>query len=535
MAAQSLLLTLDQGTTSSRAALYSADGRRLLSRAAPLVNTYPADGWVEQDPEAIWRSQLAAMTALEQALSPEQRRAVAACGIANQRETTVLWRRADGAPLGPAIVWQDGRTAPLCQQWKRHGLEPLIRQRTGLLADPYFSASKIVWLLEQHGAGTRARAGELAFGTVDSWLLWRLSAGRRHATDRSNASRTLLMDLEACRWDGELCGALGVPEALLPELLPSAASFGTIAGGLPFAGVPITAVLGDQQAATLGQSCLRPGQAKCTYGTGAFLVINTGSSPCRSQHGLLSTYGWTDPAGADTYCLEGSLMNAGTVIQWLRDGLGLIERADQVNDLAAAAPARSGLMLVPAFTGWGTPHWDPLARGLLLGITRDTDAAQLARAGLEGIALAVANLVQLAEAALPDPLAELAADGGAAAADLLLQAQADATGLPVRRRADLESTGRGAALLAGVQAGVVNALAAWCQVPEEPPARCFTPAIPPAAGRQWLARWQEALGRSLAWHSPLPPAGAAEQQAPAPLAVHGCQARQSPSSEQPQP
>lgn len=501
MAGQALLLTLDQGTTSSRAALYAADGRRLLSRSAPLRNSYPADGWVEQDPAAIWQSQLAAMAALEQALTPEQRRAVAACGIANQRETTVLWRRADGAPVGPAIVWQDGRTMALCQRWKQQGLEPLIRGRTGLLADPYFSASKVVWLLEQHQAGAQARSGALAFGTVDSWLLWQLSGGRRHATDRSNASRTLLMDLEARRWDGDLCAALGVPEALLPELLPSAAGFGTIAADLPFAGVPITAVLGDQQAATLGQGCLEPGQAKCTYGTGAFLVINTGASPCRSEQGLLSTYGWTAPDGSHTYCLEGSLMNAGTVIQWLRDGLGLIARADQVNGLAAAAPARSGLMLVPAFTGWGTPHWDPLARGLLLGITRDTDAAQLARTGLEGIALAVANLVQLAAAALPDPLAELAADGGAAAADLLLQAQADATGLPVRRRADLESTGRGAALLAGVQAGVVPSLTAWRQVPDEPPPRCFTPAISAAEGRQWLERWQEALRRSLAWHT----------------------------------
>ena len=497
MARPPLLLTLDQGTTSSRAALYAADGRRLCSCSVPLPARYPADGWVEQDPLALWQSQLQAMAELERAISPEQRRAVVACGITNQRETTVLWRRRDGSPLGPAIVWQDRRTADRCAVWKARGLEPLIRQRTGLLIDPYFSASKILWLLEQQPA----EASALACGTVDSWLLWQLTAGRRHATDRSNASRTLLMDLAARRWDAELCTALEVPEALLPELLPSAAGFGAIATDLPFAGVPITAVLGDQQAATLGQSCLTPGQAKCTYGTGAFLVINAGASPCHSPDGLLSTYGWTDPAGNDTYCLEGSLMNAGTVVQWLRDGLGLIERADQVNALAAAAPARSGLMLVPAFTGWGTPHWDPLARGLLLGITRDTDAAQLARAGLEGMALAVANLVQLAQQALPAPLTALAADGGAAAADLLLQAQADATGLPVWRRADLESTGRGVALLAGVQAGVVPSLASWQQVPQEPPARCFLPAISPDEGRRWLERWQEALRRSLAWHS----------------------------------
>ncbi len=497
-----LLLALDQGTTSSRAAIIDSSGRRLHSCSALLANHYPADGWVEQDGMAIWHSQREAMAALERAISPEQRRAVAACGIANQRETTLLWRRSGGEPIGPAIVWQDGRTAPICAQWKRQGLEPLLRQRTGLLADPYFSASKIVWQLREHGAAAAAAAGELAFGTVDSWLLWQLTAGRRHASERSNASRTLLMDLESGRWDGQLCEALGVPQALLPELLPSAADFGTIAAGLPFAGVPITAMLGDQQAATLGQNCLAVGEAKCTYGTGAFLVINTGREIRRSSQGLLSTYGWPDSDGRATYCLEGSLMNAGTVVQWLRDGLGVIEQADEVNALASRAAARSGLMLVPAFTGWGTPHWDPLARGLLIGITRDTDAAQLARASLEGIALAVATLVQLASEAMAEPLAQLATDGGAAAADLLLQAQADATGLVVRRRADLQSTGRGVALLAARQGGVVADLAAWRQVPGEQPARQFQPQLDTLERERWLGRWQEALRRSLAWHSP---------------------------------
>jgi glycerol kinase len=511
---QPLLLTLDQGTTSSRAAIVDGSGRRLHSCTAPLASRYPADGWVEQDGGAIWQSQLQAMTSLERALSPDQRRAVAACGIANQRETTLLWRRAGGEPIGPAIVWQDGRTAAICAGWKRQGLEPLLRQRTGLLADPYFSASKIVWQLHEHGAEAAAAAGELAFGTVDSWLLWQLTGGRRHASERSNASRTLLMDLESAHWDGLLCEALGVPEALLPELLPSAADFGTIAAGLPFAGVPITAMLGDQQAATLGQSCLEVGEAKCTYGTGAFLVINTGREIRRSSQGLLSTYGWPDSDGRATYCLEGSLMNAGTVIQWLRDGLGVIDQADQVNGLASRAPARSGLMLVPAFTGWGTPHWDPLARGLLIGITRDTDAAQLARASLEGIALAVATLVQLASEAMGAPLAQLAADGGAAAADLLLQAQADATGLVVRRRADLESTCRGVALLAARQAGVVADLGAWRQVPGEQPASQFQPQVSAAERERWLGRWQEALRRSLAWHSPASvPGGAGDAPA----------------------
>ena len=495
-----LLLCLDQGTTSSRAALYDASGRRLRSCSAPLQARYPADGWVEQDPAAIWQSQLQAMAALEAAISPEQRRAVAACGITNQRETTLLWRRADGTPQGPAIVWQDGRTAALCAAWKARGLEPLIRNRTGLLADPYFSASKLLWLLRDGDHQAAAASGRLAFGTVDSWLLWQLSLGQRHATDRSNASRTLLMDLRAGCWDAELCEAFGVPMALLPELRPCADAFAVIAPGLPFAGVPITAMLGDQQAATLGQGCLQPGQAKCTLGTGAFLVINSGDQPQLSSHGLLSTYGWSDPAGPVHYCLEGSLMNAGTAIQWLRDGLGLIERADQVQALAERAEPRSGLLLVPAFTGWGTPHWDSAARGLLIGITRDTGAPQLARAALEGIALAVADLVALAAADLAAPLTELALDGGAAACDLLLQSLADATGLPVRRPADLESTGRGVALLAGVQAQLLPDLAAWRQPPaEQPPPDRFLPAISAAERQRWRDRWHKALERSLAW------------------------------------
>ena len=496
-----LLLAIDQGTTSSRAALFDAAGQRLLSCTAPLESHYPDDGWVEQDAEAIWQSQLRALAELEQAISPEQRRAVAACGIANQRETTVLWQRGSGAALGPAIVWQDGRTAPICADWKRAGLETRIRLGTGLMVDPYFSASKVVWLLrELPAAAAAAAAGSLCFGTVDSWLLQRLTAGRRHATEFSNASRTLLMDLERLQWDPELAALLGVPMDALPELLSSRAAFGTIAAGLPFAGVPITAMLGDQQAATLGQSCLAPGEGKCTYGTGAFLVINTGGEIRRSDAGLLSTVGWSDAEGRPTYCLEGSLFNPGTVIQWLRDGLGLIERSDQVNALAAACTSSGGVMLVPAFTGWGTPHWDPGARGLLIGLTRDSGPPQIARAALEGIAQAVATLVELAEQALGHPLGELAADGGAAAADLLLQAQADAIGVPVRRRADLESTSRGVALLAGVQAGVLPALDAWRPGAGDAAPQRFTPVLDAQRREQWRSRWRSAVERSLHWH-----------------------------------
>ncbi len=497
-----LLLTLDQGTTSSRASLHTAAGRRLLSRSAPLRCRHPADGWVEQDGEEIWASQLEALAALERAITPEQRRAVAACGIANQRETTLLWHRRSGALLGPAIVWQDGRTAGLCAAWKRAGLEPLIRGRTGLLVDPYFSASKIVWLLrEQPGAAAAAAAGEACFGTVDSWLLWHLTGGRVHATDRSNASRTLLMGLERGQWDPELCDALGVPAGILPELRPCHSRFGAIAADLPFAGVPILAMLGDQQAATLGQSCLQPGEAKCTYGTGAFLVINTGETVVRSESGLLSTYGWCGADGSPSYCLEGSVLNAGTAIQWLRDGLGLIEHSAEIDALAATAPARSGLMLVPAFTGWGTPHWDPCARGLLIGLTRDTGPGAIARATLESIALAVATLVELASEALGAPLRDLAADGGAAAADGLLQAQADSCGLEVRRRADLESTSRGVALLAALDAGVVPGLDAWASIPGEPAPCHFRPGLSSQERHRWLERWDGAVRRSLAWHA----------------------------------
>ncbi|MEA5473401.1 glycerol kinase GlpK [Synechococcus sp. CCY9201] len=498
--AEPLLLTLDQGTTSSRATLHTASGQRLLSCSAPLTCRYPADGWVEQDGEEIWISQLTALQQLEQALTPEQRRAVVAAGIANQRETTLLWERQSGALLGPAIVWQDGRTAGICSHWRQEGLETLLRQRTGLLVDPYFSASKIVWLLQHQAAAASAAAnGSLCFGTVDSWLLWRLSDGQCHATDRSNASRTLLMDLERGCWDPELCAALGIPLEALPELHHSGDAFTTIAAGLPFAGVPVQAVLGDQQAATLGQGCLQPGAAKCTYGTGAFLVSNTGPEIRRSSQGLLSTWGWSMPGSSPTYCLEGSLLNAGTVIQWLRDGLGLIQQTEEVNALAASVPDSGGLMLVPAFTGWGTPHWDPYARGLMIGLARDTSRGHVARAALEGIALAVATLVELAGDALNAPLQHLVTDGGAAASDPLLQAQADSTGLTVYRRSDLESTSRGVALLAGVMAGVVPGLEAWNQVPGEPPPRCFQPQLTPEQRHHWRQRWHEAVRRSLGW------------------------------------
>ena len=499
MADQPLLLALDQGTSSSRAALFTASGTLVASASAPLPIHYPADGWVEQDPQAIWDSQRQALIDLHNALSDEQRQAVVSCGITNQRETTVLWRRSSGAPCGPALVWQDGRTADLCRQWKQEGLEQEWCHRTGLLLDPYFSASKVRWMLTHHeDAAAAAAAGDLCFGTVESWLLWNLSGGR-HGSDVSNASRTLLMDLEQRCWVEPFCDHAGLPMESLPELLPCRGDFGRIREGLPFAGLPIQALLGDQQAATLGQLCLEPGEGKCTYGTGAFLVINTGAHIRRSDAGLLSTLGWTDAAGTPTYCLEGSLFNAGTVVQWLRDGLQIIDSADEVNRLAMEVPNSGGVMLVPAFTGWGTPHWDPQARGLMVGLTRDSSRGHIARAALEGIALSVATLVELAESALGKSLGELAVDGGAAASDPLLQAQADSTGLTVRRPANLESTARGVALFAGLQAGVVSDLHDLAQQRSVGADR-FEPQIDTSARTAWRRRWNDAVTRSLGWH-----------------------------------
>ncbi len=500
MAHQPLLLALDQGTSSSRAAVFNPAGQLIASCSAPLRIEYPADGWVQQDPMDIWDSQTQAMGGLEKKLTPEQRKAVVTCGITNQRETTVLWRRSNSKPCGPALVWQDGRTADICAKWKSDGLEQEWRYRTGLLLDPYFSASKVQWLLRHEPETNQARANhDLCFGTIESWLLWQLTSGKHHYSDMSNASRTLLMDLERREWVDSFCDIIGLPMEALPELVPCCGDFGQIQSGLPFAGVPIQSLLGDQQAATLGQLCLEKGEAKCTYGTGAFLVVNTGQRIHRSSDGLLSTLGWTDSTGEPTYCLEGSLFNAGTVIQWLRDGLQIIETAEQVNTLAEEEENAAGVMLVPAFTGWGTPHWDPSARGLIVGITRDTRKGHIAKAALEGIALSVANLVQLAEESIGHGLGELAVDGGAAASNSLLQAQANSTGLRVRRPINLESTAKGVALLAGRQAGVIDNFKELVASRQEG-AETFTPKIDIPTREKWIAKWDEAVKRSLKWH-----------------------------------
>ena len=484
------VLALDQGTTSSRALVFNGQGQVLAQAQAPFEQHFPAPGWVEHDAEAIWSTQLAtARQALQLAeLRPED---IAAIGLTNQRETVVLWERASGAPLTRAIVWQDRRTAAQCQALREAGHLNLVRQRTGLTLDPYFSATKIAWLLDQHPDWrARAERGELAVGTVDSWLLWRLTEGRVHATDVTNASRTLLMDLQRGEWDDELLRLFNIPRALLPEIHPSAADFGhtTLLGGQ----IRIGGVAGDQQAALFGQGCTRPGQAKNTYGTGCFLLMHTGAQALLSAHGLLSTRA-AQVGSQAAYALEGSVFMGGAVVQWLRDGLRMFSSSAEVEALARSVPDSGGVVVVPAFTGLGAPYWNAEARGAILGLTRGSGQAQIARAALESIAFqsadVLAAMVKDAEAA-GIALSELRVDGGASANDLLMQWQADLLGVPVWRPAVVESTAYGAAALAAIQAGVELA-------PASSAGRRFEPALAPALAAERMAAWHAAVQRVL--------------------------------------
>jgi len=467
-----VVLALDQGTTSSRAIVFADDGRILGLAQREIALRFPQSGWVEQDPLEIWEAQReTAAEALRS--SGAAAKQVAAVGITNQRETTILWDRRTSLPVAPAIVWQDRRTAARCEELRRSGCEDLVRRKTGLLLDPYFSATKVAWLLDTvPGARARAERGELAFGTVDSWLAWRLTGGRLHVTDATNASRTLLYDLRGGAWDDELLELFGVPRDLLPKICDTSGVVGeTDAGALGEDGagalgpsLPLASLVGDQQSALFGQACVRPAMAKVTYGTGCFLLLNTGDSPVESQRGLVSTVA-LQRGGRRTYALEGSVFIGGAAVQWLRDGLGIIGSAAEVGALAAGAPGSEGVYFVPALAGLGAPHWDPHARGALLGITRGTTAAHVARATLEGIAFQVSDLLGavVADAGLtPD---HLRAAGGAAADDLLMQIQADVIALPVTRAAQKESTALGAALLAGLATGVwrdeAEALSLW--------------------------------------------------------------------------
>ena len=487
------LLALDQGTTSSRAVVFDLSGRVVALAQEPFEQHFPHPGWVEHDPMEIWHTQLAtARAALAQAgLTAGD---LAAVGITNQRETVVLWERGSGRPVSRAIVWQDRRTAERTDRMKREGLEERIRAKTGLLLDPYFSASKLAWLLEDPGLRRRAEAGELAFGTVDSWLIWNLTGGAVHATDVSNASRTLLFDIHAGRWDDELLALFRVPRAVLPEVRPSVGGYGETDRQWLGGAVPVRGVLGDQQAALFGQACFEAGMAKNTYGTGAFLVMNTGTAPLQGD-GVLTTVAWKLEGGPLHYALEGSIFVAGAAVQWLRDGLGLIKESHEIEALAASVASSEGVYFVPALTGLGSPYWDPYARGLLVGLTRGSGRAHIARATLEAIALQVYDAVHAMETAGVH-LATLRADGGAAANDLLLQIQADLLGRSVERPSVTETTALGAAMAAAVGAGLADlpTLArAWRAD------RRFEPAADPDERARLIAGWHEAVARARGW------------------------------------
>jgi len=484
------ILALDQGTTATTALVVAPDLSILGKASFEIPQIYPQPGYVEHDPEAIWSAtRRAARTAMESArVSPAD---CAAVGITNQRETTILWERSTGKPRHNAVVWQCRRTADLCRRLKDEGFEGLFRERTGLVLDPYFSGTKVRWLLDQvPGLRVDAEAGRLCFGTVDSFLLYRLTGGAVHATDVSNASRTLMLNLQSRAWDPELLAVLGVPAAILPEVRASCGVFGTTRG-LDFLpdGVPVAGVAGDQQAALFGQTCFAPGQSKCTYGTGAFLLVNTGERAVLSTHGLLTTIAWT-VRDETQYALEGSAFIAGAAVQWLRDGLGLIRESREVEALAASVPDSGGVVFVPALAGLGAPYWNPEARGAVLGLTRGTGAAQIARAVLEGVALQVAALARAMEADLGSRITELRVDGGASANGLLMQFQSDILGVPVQRPANLDTTAMGAAFLAGLGVGLWDreALRTLSRVGAR-----FEPRMSEPERRRWNERFHRAV------------------------------------------
>jgi len=492
------LLAIDQGTTGSTALVMTVDGRTLGRATLEFPQHFPEPGWVEHDPEEIWASVVGAIAeALRRAGVDGD--AIAAIGITNQRETTLLWERATGRSLHRAIVWQDRRTSARCAELAAAGHAPLVTRTTGLVLDPYFSGTKLAWLLEHvDGARARAEAGELCFGTVDSYLVHRLAGGAAgnapHVTDVTNASRTLLMHLGERRWDPELCRLLGVPAAVLPRIVPSAARVAVTRGvpGLPD-GVPIAGIAGDQHAALFGQACFGVGEVKCTYGTGAFLLVNTGEKPLPSHSGLLSTVAW-QIGDSVSYALEGSVFIAGAAVQWLRDGLGIIQAAADVEGLARSVESTGGVTFVPALAGLGAPYWDSGARGLVTGITRGTTRAHLARATLEAIALQVDDVLAAMKKDLGRPIARLRVDGGAAANDLLMQRQSDFSAVSVERPTELESTARGAAMLAGLGVGLFRTMSEAAGMSRVD--RVFDPRIDGTERLRIRATWEEAVGRA---------------------------------------
>jgi len=490
------ILAFDQGTTSSRAIVFDHEAAIVAVEQREFQQLFPRPGWVEHDPDEIWATQIGVATeALGRAhLRP---RDIAAIGITNQRETTVIWDRETGVPVYNAIVWQDRRTAEFCDRLKRDGHEDFIRERTGLVIDAYFSGSKITWILDNvPGARARAEAGKLAFGTIDSWLIWQLTSASTHVTDVSNASRTLLFNVNTLQWDEELLKLFRVPASMLPHVRPSSAVCGRVSTALALADIPIAGIAGDQQAALFGQMCVSPGQTKNTYGTGCFLLQNTGEKPVTSRNRLLATVAWQF-GGKTTYALEGSVFIGGAVVQWLRDGLGVIRQSSDVEALARSVADSGGVYLVPAFAGLGAPHWDPYARGTIVGITRGTTAGHIARAAVESIAFQVADLLEAVRDDTGTELTELRVDGGAAANDALLQFQADLLGVAVVRPQVTETTALGAAYLAGLAVGFwesIDALSRHWRVD-----RRFEPSRPLSDSARRRAEWREALSRSKGW------------------------------------
>ncbi len=494
------VIALDQGTTSSRAIVFDEKGGVAALAQFPFAQIYPRPGWVEHDPLVIWDTQRRALSEAF-ARSGLRREDVAAIGITNQRETTILWDRKTGRPIYNAIVWQCRRTALLCEELARRGLGETVTEKTGLLLDAYFSGTKIRWLLDNvPGARERAERGELLFGTVDTWLIWNLTGGRAHVTDYSNASRTMLFDIDRLRWDETLCEAVGVPLCLLPEAVPNSREYGRVAEGIPgleaLAGVPICGAAGDQQAALLGQACLRPGEAKNTYGTGCFTMMNTGSRSPRSRNGLLTCVAWS-VGGETSYCLEGSVFNAGSSVQWLRDELGLIGSAAETEALAESVSDNGGVYMVSAFTGLGAPHWDMYARGVLVGLTRGTTRAHIARAALEGIAYQVKDLIDAMELDAAAPLRCLRVDGGASVNRFLMQFQSDILGKPIDRPANVETTAMGAAFLAGLAAGVWKDMGDIAGLRQSD--AVFTPVMDGAEAWALCGRWKRAVERAKGW------------------------------------
>ena len=493
------ILALDQGTTSSRAIVFDRAGTIRGSARHALTPLFPQPGWVEQDANEIWSSQAAAVTEVL-ARAGLSSASVSALGITNQRETTLVWDRETGQPIYNAIVWQDRRSATLCDALRQQGLETFFRDKTGLVIDPYFSGTKIRWLLDTlPGARAKAEAGRLAFGTVDTWLVWKLTQGKQHITDVTNASRTLLLNIRTGEWDQDLLDVLRIPRQLLPEVRSSSEVYADTSTDLLATAVPIGGMAGDQQAALFGQMCTTPGLVKNTYGTGCFMLMHTGQQPVASRHNLLTTTAWRC-AGRTQYALEGSVFVAGAVVQWLRDGLGILKSSTEVETLAASVPDTGGVYLVPAFAGLGAPHWDPYARGSLFGLTRGSTAAHIARAALESIAYQSLDVLTAMEADAGLRLTQLRVDGGASVNNLLMQFQADILGVPVVRPKIAETTALGVAYLAGLAVGYwkdPSELASQWQVD-----RVFEPDLSPERREELKAGWAQAVDRAKDWETP---------------------------------